>query len=61
MGRSARSLPSRECGLKFGGNWKLTDSGLSLPSRECGLKFLWGMMIVFVAWASLPSRECGLK
>ena len=34
----ARSLPSRECGLKLDDDMIAGTGELSLPSRECGLK-----------------------
>ena len=33
-----RSLPTRECGLKFSTNERTRKFCLSLPTRECGLK-----------------------
>ena len=35
-----QSLPSRERGLKYNGNFVVSDDVMSLPSRERGLKFL---------------------
>ena len=34
----SKSLPTRECGLKFVIVGAMSDISLSLPMRECGLK-----------------------
>ena len=57
---SARSLPSRERGLKFKMRIRCGLSDWSLPSRERGLKSL-PVRLTDVAKKSLPSRERGLK
>ena len=54
------SLPSRECGLKFGLEPGSLVKEPSLPSRECGLKFGCATKMICTL-QSLPSRECGLK
>ena len=38
--RGTKSLPTRECGLKYDAKILFNQLKESLPTRECGLKFL---------------------